>query len=148
MSIHADPHRDRKIPLHHLRTGYTDIDASTRKNAAPLVHPESPPDVIELADEVFSTSGMAKYVANITDEDEKRRGVIIGTEIGLVRQLQEQYPDTGIWPLSEIAICGTMKLTTLPKVCWSIETGNYEVKLPEDIIEKARASLERMLEIV
>jgi len=113
-----------------------------------LVHPESPPDVIELADEVFSTSGMAKYVGSITDEDEKRRGVIIGTEIGLVRQLREQYPDTGIWPLSEIAICGTMKLTTLPKVCWSIETGNYEVNLPEDIIEKARASLERMLEIV
>jgi quinolinate synthase len=40
-----------------------------------------------------------------------------------------------------------MKLTTLHKVCWSIETGNYEIVLSDDVIEKARASLERMLEL-
>ncbi|HUT63036.1 MAG TPA: quinolinate synthase NadA [Anaerolineae bacterium] len=113
-----------------------------------LIHPEAPPEVIERADIVFSTSGMANYVANIKNEDEKRRGVIIGTEIGLVHQLREQHPDTGIWPLSEFAVCGTMKMTTLDKVCWSIETGNYEVTLPEEVIEKSRAALERMLEIV
>lgn len=112
-----------------------------------LVHPEAPPEVIELADHVFSTSGMVKYVADISGEDEKRRGIIIGTEIGLVHQLREQYPDIAIWPLSEFAVCGTMKMTTLYKVCWSIETGNYEVNLPEDVIEKARASLEKMLAI-
>jgi hypothetical protein len=37
--------------------------------------------------------------------------------------------------------------TTLAKVCWSIETGNYEITLPEEVIEKARRSLERMLEV-
>ena len=113
-----------------------------------LVHPEAPPEVVERADHVLSTSGMVKYVANITDDGEKRRGVIIGTEIGLVRQLEEDYPDVGIWPLSEFAICSTMKMTTLDKVCWSIETENYKVELPDDVIEKARASLERMIEVV
>ena len=62
-------------------------------------------------------------------------------------QLRKRYPDVGIWPLNEFAICGTMKLTTLDKVCWAIETGNHEIKLSGDIIEKARASLERMLEL-
>ncbi len=112
-----------------------------------LVHPESPPEVIELADHVLSTSGMVKYVKNITDNEEKRRGVIIGTEIGLVHQFQHNHPDIGIWPLSDFAVCGTMKMTTLPKVCWSIETGNYEITLPDDIMGKARVSLEKMIAI-
>ena len=112
-----------------------------------LVHPESPPEVVELADHVLSTSGMVKYAEKIKSENEKRRGVIIGTEIGLVHQLREKYPDIGIWPLSDFAVCGTMKMTTLPKVCWSIETGNYEINLPDDIIDKARLSLEKMIAI-
>ena len=119
----------------------------THPDAVLLVHPECTPEVIEHADYVFSTSGMARYVASIKEENEKQRGVIIGTEIGLVHQLQEQYPAIGIWPLHDMAVCGTMKLTTLDKVCWSIETGNYEVTLPEDVIEKARVSLEKMIRL-
>ncbi|MBN1293840.1 MAG: quinolinate synthase NadA [Candidatus Latescibacteria bacterium] len=111
-----------------------------------LIHPEAPADVIELADFVFSTSGMVNYVSSIAGEKDKQRGVIIGTEVGLVNQLQDRFPDIGIWPLSEFAVCGTMKLTTLAKVAWSIETGNYVVTLPEDVIENARQSLEKMLE--
>ena len=126
-----------------------DIERSraAHPEAVLIVHPECPPEVIERADHVFSTSGMAKYVAGIEDDEEKRRGVIIGTEIGLVQQLREHYTDINLWPLNDFAICGTMKLTTLAKVCWSIETGKYEVTLPEDIIEKARLSLEKMLGI-
>jgi len=116
-------------------------------DAVLIVHPECPPEVIELADKVFSTSGMAKYVEGITDPEEKKRGVIIGTEIGLVDQLIERYPDVKIRPLHEMAVCGAMKQITLDKVCWSIETENYKIELPIDVIEKARASLERMLSI-
>lgn len=116
-------------------------------DAAFLIHPEAPPEVTALADEVLSTTGMADFVARMRTDDEKRRGVIIGTETGLVAQLQKTYPDVNVWPLSDFAVCGTMKLTTLPKVCWSIETGNYEITLPEEIIEKSRRSLERMLDV-
>ncbi len=112
-----------------------------------LVHPESPPEVVARADHVMSTSGMVDYVDHIRDDHEKRRGVIIGTEIGLVKQIQKNHPDIAIWPLSDFAICGTMKMTTLPKVCWSIETGNYEITIPDDILEKARASLEKMIAV-
>lgn len=119
---------------------------ASHPDAVLLIHPEAPPEVVELADHVFSTSGMVNYVAGITNDDEKRRGVIIGTETGLMEQLRNHYPDTGIWPLSDFAVCGTMKMTTLAKVAWSIETGNYEITLSDDIIEKARMSLEKMIE--
>lgn len=120
---------------------------SEHPEAVFLIHPEAPPEVVRLADRVSSTTGMAEYVAGMRTEAEKRNGVIIGTEVGLVHQLREKFPDIGIWALNDYAVCGTMKMTTLAKVCWSIETGNYEVTLPEDVIEKARRSLERMLEI-
>jgi len=112
-----------------------------------VCHPEAPAEVVELADHVFSTSGMAKYVDELTDDDAKKRGVIFGTEVGLVNQLRERYPDVNLWPLSEFAVCATMKLTTLAKVCWSIETEQYEIKLSDTVIEKARASLEKMLNV-
>ncbi len=110
-----------------------------------VVHPESPSDVVALADKVMSTSGMVKYVENITNDDDKKRGVIIGTEIGLVNQLRKKHPDVNIWALSDFAVCGTMKMTTLSKVCWSIETGNYEIKISDDVMKKARRSLEKMI---
>ncbi len=116
-------------------------------NAVLLIHPESPPEVLALADRVYSTSGMARFVAGLESEEDKRNGVIIGTEVGLVHQLKEKHPDVSIHPLNGFAICGTMKMTTLAKVCWSIENGKYEVDVPPDIIEKARASLERMLSL-
>jgi len=112
-----------------------------------LVHPESPPEVIALADRALSTSGMVRYVENMKTDEEKYRGVIIGTEIGLIQQLQANHPDTNVWPLSEYAVCRNMKMTTLPRVCWSIETEKYEITLPDDVMEKARASLERMIAI-
>ena len=129
----------------------TDDDVHRARREHPeavfLIHPEAPPEVVRLADRVLSTTGMAEYVAGMRADEEKRKGVIIGTEIGLVHQLREKHPDIGVWPLSEFAVCGTMKMTTLPKVCWSIETGNYEVTLPDEVIGKARRSLEAMLDV-
>lgn len=112
-----------------------------------LIHPETPPEVVRLADRVLSTTGMADHVAAIRTDEDKRRGVIIGTEIGIVNQLREKYPDIGIWALNDYAVCATMKMTTLAKVCRSIETGVYEVTLPDDVIEKARGALERMIAV-
>ena len=128
---------------------FTVQDADRVRAAHPdavfVIHPESPPEVVERADHVMSTSGMANYVAGITDEEEKRRGVIIGTEVGLIHQLRDRHPGINIWPLNDFSVCGTMKMTTLPKVCWSIETGNYEITIPDDVIDKARRAVEKMI---
>ena len=122
-------------------------ERAANPDAVFLVHPESPPKVVALADEVLSTSGMVKYVENIKNDADKKRGVIIGTEIGIVNMLRKNHPDINIRALSDFAVCGTMKMTTLPKVCWSIETGNYEITIPDDILEKASLALEKMVAV-
>ncbi len=108
-----------------------------------IVHPECRPEVVELADEVASTSGMVKAVR-------EQAGVaewIIGTETGLVDQLSKAHPGKGMYPLSGKAVCQNMKLTTLPKVAWALERETGEVTVLTEVAEKARLALERMLAI-
>jgi quinolinate synthase len=98
-------------------------DILRQKKAHPrakvIVHPECTPPVIQLADEVFSTEGMCKY-ARVSNASE----IIVGTEIGLLHRLQKENPEKKFYPVSEKAICPTMKLTTLEKVLWCLT--NYE----------------------
>ncbi|MFH1753916.1 MAG: quinolinate synthase NadA [Candidatus Omnitrophota bacterium] len=44
-------------------------------------------------------------------------------------------------------MCPSMKLTTLGWVLHSLEFLKYEVKVPSDIAQKAKKSLDRMLEV-
>jgi len=107
-----------------------------------VVHPECRPEVIALADEVSSTSGMCRYARR-----EEVREMIVGTEVGLIHRLTKENPGKRFIPVSEQAICPNMKLTTLEKVLWSLEEMSPEVKVPEEIRLKAIAAVDRMLKI-
>ena len=111
-----------------------------------LAHPECRPDVIALADQVASTTGMIHYVRDHLDQIEKT-GVIIGTEIGLIEQLQSKYPKLPIIPLTSGAICATQKLTTLTKVAWCIENEANEITLDEKIRRQAYGAVKRMIDL-
>lgn len=111
--------------------------------ATVIVHPECPPEVIEKADMVASTSGMVQAMKDHPDIDQW----IIGTEEGLVDQLSEAYPRKDIYPLSSNAVCRNMKMITLPKVAWALENQKYEITVPAEVSEKARRALEGMLDI-
>ncbi|MBI4726732.1 quinolinate synthase NadA [candidate division TA06 bacterium] len=108
-----------------------------------IVHPECSPKVVELADEAASTSGMVKAVGEQAGVNEW----IIGTEMGLVDQLSQSHPDKGIYPLARHAVCRNMKMTTLAKIAWVLEHEENEIRLSEEMAEKARESLERMLAV-
>jgi quinolinate synthase len=108
-----------------------------------IVHPECRPEVVLLADEVASTSGMVSVIRDRTKVEEW----IIGTETGLADQLSLAYPGKGIYPLSSGAVCRNMKLTTLAKMAWALEHGENEVLLDEPVMQEARKALERMLEV-
>ncbi|UCE18912.1 MAG: quinolinate synthase NadA [Gemmatimonadota bacterium] len=125
-----------------------DVQEAKKKHpeAKLVVHPECPPEVINEADWVTSTSGMVTYVEQHRSDIEKS-GVVIGTEIGLVQQLKNRYPGLEISPLSDWAICTQMKMNTLAKVAWSLENNEHRVELPAEIMNTARLSLERMLEV-
>jgi quinolinate synthase len=107
-----------------------------------VVHPECTPEVIALADEVLSTSGMCGYA-----QRGEVREMIVGTEVGIIHRLKKENPGKRFIPISEQAICPNMKLITLEKVLWSLEDMSPEVKVPEGIRLKAKAAVDKMLKI-
>ena len=112
-----------------------------------IAHPECPMEILEQADLITSTSGMVNWV----DENQdvvNTRGVIIGTETGLVDQLTAKYPAGKIYPLFDRAVCATQKFITLPRLCWSIENELSEVTIPEEVRVRAHSALQRMVEVL
>ena len=111
-------------------------------DAVAIVHPECTPDVIDIADEVASTGGMLKYV-----KKSKKKNFIIGTETGIIHRLKKENPDKIFYPASSNAICPNMKLINLEKMLWSLEDEKYEIKVPDEIIRKAKSAINRMIAI-
>jgi len=79
--------------------------------------------------------------------------VIIGTEVGLKHWLEKVNPNKNYVFPQTADYCGTvhccdMKKNTLEKILYVLETEENEITLPEDIMNKARKPLERMLQIV
>ncbi len=107
-----------------------------------VVHPECRPEVIALADEVLSTGGLCRY-ANRSEVKQ----IIVGTEIGIIHRLRKENPGKKFIPASEQAVCRRMKLITLEKILWSLEEMVPEVRVPEEIRLKAKAAVDKMLEI-
>jgi quinolinate synthase len=107
-----------------------------------VVHPECRPDVIALADEALSTSGMIRYAArpDVTE-------LIVGTEVEILHRLNKENPGKKFIPASTKAVCPNMKKITLEKILDSLQTMSPEVKVPEEIRVKAVAAVDRMLEI-
>ena len=107
-----------------------------------VVHPECIPETIALADEVLSTGGMCRYARR--DEIHE---MMVGTEVGIIHRLRKENPVKRFIPISEQAICPHMKLITLERVLWSLEEMSPEVKVPEEIRPRAKAAVDRMLEV-
>jgi len=106
-----------------------------------LVHPESQPEIIELADFAFSTNGMVNHV-----KTSPKKEFIIGTEKGLCYRLEKENPGKKFYPIPS-AVCPNMKKTTLEKVLKSLETLEPKIQLSETIMRKARVPLQRMIDM-
>ena len=111
-------------------------------DALVMVHPECPPEIVEMADASLSTGGMLKF-AKETDAKQ----IIVGTELGIIHRLKIENPDKVFIPLSEQAICPNMKLTELHDVLNALENMEHEIIIDPEIIEKAKTSIERMIEV-
>ena len=108
------------------------------------VHPESPKEVVELADMVGATSEIISYAK------EQKGKVIIGTERGVVDYLaiNEENGDRFIQLSPEKLCCEDMKKITLEDVYDAIiGEGGEKVELDEALREKALKSINRMLEL-
>jgi len=106
-----------------------------------MCHPECEPEVVDLADVVLSTSGMLKFA-----RDTEAPEIIVGTEIGLLHPLQKDNPGKTFYGFRE-AVCPSMKKTTLASLGRALETMTTEIEIEEAIAERARRSVERMVEV-
>jgi quinolinate synthase len=107
-----------------------------------IVHPECRPEVIDLADGVFSTSGIIRHAC--TGEGKE---FIIGTEVGILHRLEKECPGKRCYPLSEKAVCVNMKKTDLQKVYNALERMAPQVTVPGGIARQARKAIDRMLAV-
>lgn len=112
-------------------------------SAVVVVHPECPPEVIDLADEVKSTGGMVK----LAKESDKKE-FVIGTEEGLINRLKKENPEKFFYPLGPYKVCVNMKVTRVEDVFLSLKEERFEIKVEPEIADKARKALEKMLEYV
>ena len=104
-----------------------------------VVHPECPPNVIDLADHVASTEGMVRLAG-------EHDSLVVGTEIGLIDRLKRDFPGKSFFPLSPFAVCRNMKMIDLPQTVWALDNEEHEIVVPEDVRVKAQSALARMLE--
>ncbi len=108
-----------------------------------LVHPEARMEVINLADKVFSTSGMLKYAK----KSDKKQFVII-TEQGLIERLKRENPEKEFYPAVKPKICSNMKRTALIDIFNSLEKNQYEINIEESTLQRAYNALNKMLKYI
>lgn len=117
--------------------------------AALLVHPESPAEVISKADAVGSTSQIIKAAQTLPYKQ-----FIVATDKGIFYKLQQLCPDKEFIEIPtggksaecvSCAHCPWMAMNVLENVESTLIEGTNEIHLPENIIERARLPLERML---
>jgi len=133
---------DGYCPIHKDITG-TSVKELKKKHPDALVmaHPECKENVVKLADYVGSTADMISFAKNSDCME-----FIVCTEEGVNYRLREDNPEKKFYFGGEY-LCRDMKLNTLEKVLHVLKTGENEMKLPEDLCEKAVKPLDRMLEL-
>ena len=128
----------------HSRIREEDIrrEKEEHPNAKIMAHPECPLGIREMADYLLSTGQMVT-VAKESEHTE----FIVATEMGMLYRLRNENPDKKFYSVSDRALCPNMKKIDLEKVLWALEDMQYHITVPEEVANKARRSIEAMLEL-
>jgi quinolinate synthase len=117
-----------------------------------LVHPESPPDVVALADAVGSTSAILQAARNMDATE-----FIVATDNGMLHKLRTQNPGKvfieaptagNSATCKSCAHCPWMAMNSLAGVVQVLEQesgGSNEIQVDPALIPQARRPIERML---
>ena len=141
----------------HVHAGINGAELTRRVEADPdaelYVHPECgcATSALYLAGEgavpaervrILSTGGMLD--AARTSE---ASSVLVATEVGMLHQLRRANPAVDFRPVNERASCGYMKAITPGALTRALREGRDEVDVDAATAERARASVQRMIEI-
>jgi len=115
-----------------------------------LVHPESPASVIAQADLVSSTTGIIKAVTEMDAIE-----FIVATDNGIFHKMQQAAPDKVLIEAPtagksatciSCAHCPWMAMNSLRKLSQVLETGDNEIFVDADVIQRAKGSIQRLLD--
>ena len=115
-----------------------------------LVHPESPKEVIALADVVGSTTQLINAAATRPENT-----FIVATDNGIFHKMKEVAPHKKFIEAPTMgegadcescAHCGWMAMNNLEKCLDTLNTGNNEILINNQIIDKAKNSIQRLLD--
>ena len=139
---------DGACPTHDvLRAASVERTRGDFPDAVIIAHPECRQDVVEMADEVCSTTGMLDAVGKYPEV----KTFIIATENGMLHQLQERFPDREFVAADGCIGCRLhcpyMKVTSLQDLYLALAQERFEILLDDDVIEGARRALERMMAV-
>jgi quinolinate synthase len=113
-----------------------------------IVHPECELPIRMVADYIGSTAALL----NFTKKDDSR-AYIIATEPGIIHQMKKANPSKEFIPAPPkdstcgCSECSFMKLVTIEKIYRCLLNEQPEIHVEEDVLEKARKPIIRMMEI-
>jgi quinolinate synthase len=110
-----------------------------------VAHPECTVSVRKAADEVCSTEKMISYCRT-----QPAKEFIIVTEANIIHRLHKELPGKKFYPLPIKGFqpqCKHMMKNTLDKMISAFNKMKPQIQLPAEIMAKARAPIERMLEL-
>ena len=132
-----------------FRPEHVDAVRANMPGVKVLVHPECPMEVVDKADLAGSTSFIIKQV----EAAPPGTTWVIGTELHLVKRLEQQHPEQTIRFLSPVVcMCATMYRIDLAHLCWSLEhleagTPVNVIRVDDETAKWAVTALERMLAV-
>ncbi len=134
---------DGYCPIHaEITAAQVRAEKEKHPNAMVLSHPECEPDILKLSDYVGSTAEIIAFAKTAMDDE-----YIVCTEAGINYKLMADNPNKCFYYPNPHPCCADMKLNTLERVLSVLEKENHIVEISEDIRQKARIPLDRMLEL-
>jgi quinolinate synthase len=112
-----------------------------------IAHPECKAVILQMADFIGSTTALLNY----TQRDPAKE-FIVATETGILHQMKKSSTDKKFYvvPTDETCSCNDcpyMKMNTLPKLLNCLKNESPEIVLSEELMDKARKPILRMLEL-
>ncbi|HVZ40894.1 MAG TPA: quinolinate synthase NadA [Candidatus Kapabacteria bacterium] len=113
-----------------------------------IAHPECEESLLDRADYIGSTSALLKFT-----QESPATEFIVATESGIIHQMEKLSPGKTFIagpPQEESCNCNNcpyMKLNTLEKIYLCMRNRAPEIDIPAGVMEGARRSLNRMLEM-
>jgi len=108
-----------------------------------LAHLECPPSIIDKVDMAGGTEGMMKYI-----EKTQAKELMLVTECGFSDRIRVEHPEKKV--VGSCSLCPYMKKIMLKDILQALKSPRKDqiIELPEDIMIKAKKSLDRMVKIV